>query len=60
MCPSTAPAATAARKFNILLVDDHPVVRHGLSTLINAQDDLHVCGEAADPVEALARRILDA
>ena len=54
MTPSPAPAATAARKFNILLVDDHPVVRHGLTTLINAQADLHVCGEAADPDQALA------
>jgi DNA-binding NarL/FixJ family response regulator len=31
----------------ILVVDDHPVVRHGLVALINHQADLHVVGEAA-------------
>lgn len=32
----------------ILVVDDHFVVRMGVSTLINAQDDMTVIGEAAN------------
>ena len=32
----------------ILLVDDHPIVREGLSQMINREDDLTVCGEAGD------------
>jgi DNA-binding NarL/FixJ family response regulator len=43
--------ATAKRK--IILVDDHPIVRQGLTQLIDAEDDLHVVGEAETPVEAL-------
>ena len=39
-----------ARKARILLIDDHDVVRRGLASLINAQSDLEVCGEA-DTVE---------
>lgn len=35
-------------KLRIFLADDHPVVRAGLRTLINAQDDMEVVGEAAD------------
>ena len=38
----------------ILLVDDHPIVRDGLTLLINAQDDMTVCGAASSPREALA------
>ena len=34
------------KKTNILLVDDHTVVRMGLSAIINLQADLKVCGEA--------------
>ena len=30
----------------MFIVDDHPVLRQGLGTLINAQNDLQVCGEA--------------
>ncbi len=37
----------------ILLVDDHPIVRHGLSQLIGREDDLEVCGEADHVTEAL-------
>ncbi len=40
-------------KSKIFLVDDHPLVRHGLAALINQQLDLHVCGEAGDPATAL-------
>ncbi len=39
---------------NILIVDDHPVVREGLELLIEGQADLVVCGEAASVDEALA------
>lgn len=36
----------------ILLVDDHPLMRDGLATLINRQPDLAVFGEAGDPMAA--------
>ena len=34
------------KKFRILLVDDHPIVRQGLALLIDRESDLCVCGEA--------------
>jgi DNA-binding NarL/FixJ family response regulator len=37
----------------ILLVDDHPVVRAGLSGLLASQPDFEVVGEASHGVEAL-------
>jgi DNA-binding NarL/FixJ family response regulator len=37
----------------ILIVDDHPMMRHGLSQLINREPDLLVCGEAGNAQEAL-------
>jgi len=40
-------------KTQILLVDDHPVVRDGLTTIINHQRDLNVCGGADDAHQAL-------
>jgi DNA-binding NarL/FixJ family response regulator len=36
-------------------VDDHPLVREGLTNLINGQDDLIVCGEANDSAQAIKR-----
>jgi DNA-binding NarL/FixJ family response regulator len=42
----------AARKTRVLLVDDHPIVRQGLTQLINRQGDLEVCGEAEDAFAA--------
>ena len=35
-------------KRSILIVDDHPIFRHGLAQLINQEKDLDVCGEAED------------
>jgi len=37
----------------ILLVDDHPIVRQGLRTLLEGRTGWEVVGEAADGVEAL-------
>ena len=45
------PAKSA--KSRVLIVDDHPIMRVGLATLINGQSDLVVCGEAENGHEAL-------
>ncbi len=37
----------------ILVVDDHPVVRQGLRTLLEGQSGWEVVGEASDGLEAL-------
>jgi DNA-binding NarL/FixJ family response regulator len=41
------------KRTRILLVDDHAVVRFGMSQLINRQPDLVVCGEEENASEAL-------
>ncbi|MBN2231913.1 MAG: response regulator transcription factor [Deltaproteobacteria bacterium] len=38
----------------ILIVDDHPAMRHGLGQLIENEVDLEVCGETEDRETALA------
>jgi DNA-binding NarL/FixJ family response regulator len=35
-------------KLGVFLADDHTVVREGLKSLVNAQADMHVIGEAGD------------
>ncbi|MCA2214139.1 response regulator [Jidongwangia harbinensis] len=37
----------------ILLVDDHPVVRHGLRGMLDAEPDLHVVGEASGGTDGI-------
>jgi len=37
----------------VVLVDDHALMRQGISTILSAQSDLHVVGEAASGEEAL-------
>lgn len=38
---------------SILLVDDHPIVRQGLTTLLKSEADLEIVGEAEDGPAAL-------
>ncbi len=39
----------------ILLVDDHPIVRQGLRTLLEGHSDWEVIGEASDGAEAVQK-----
>jgi DNA-binding NarL/FixJ family response regulator len=48
---SPSPKPNAHRR--ILLIDDHPMMRVGFSTLINAEPDLTVCCQANDAETAL-------
>ena len=41
------------KPIRVLLVDDHSVVRSGLSAMLSAEDDLEQVGEAADGSEAV-------
>ena len=54
-----AVEARQAGKTGVLLVDDHTVMREGLSQLLQTEEDLVVIGQAADGQEAveLARRL---
>jgi len=59
-CPhlmNTSPSRPVARKSRVFVVDDHPLVREGLTNLINGQDDLVVCGEAKNSAQAIDRII---
>ncbi len=43
------------KTIRVLLVDDHQVVRRGLRTFLEIQDDIEVVGEAGDGAEGVAR-----
>jgi NarL family two-component system response regulator LiaR len=51
--PSPKPRPPAIGKIRILLVDDHAVVRQGLRTLFELQDDMEVAGEGSSGGEAV-------
>jgi DNA-binding NarL/FixJ family response regulator len=36
------------RKIQLAIIDDHPVIRHGLRTLIELEGDMAIIGEASD------------
>lgn len=40
-------------KVRILVADDHPLVRRGMTDLVNQEEDLTVCGEAGSGQETL-------
>jgi PAS domain S-box-containing protein len=41
------------RKIRVLLADDHAVVREGIGSMLNNEEDIEVIGEAADGQEAV-------
>ncbi len=42
-------------RIRVLTVDDHPLLREGISTLINSQPDMCIVGEASTGTEAFER-----
>jgi NarL family two-component system response regulator LiaR len=42
-------------KIEVLIADDHPVVRQGLRALLELEEDIEVVGEAQDGVEAVEK-----
>jgi DNA-binding NarL/FixJ family response regulator len=46
-------AVLGAKKRQVFLVDDHAIVRQGLTQLVNREADLAVCGEAGEARTAL-------
>lgn len=51
MPKSETPAIVEKRR--VLIIDDHPIFRHGISAMINSEPDLNVCGEAGSAPAAL-------
>lgn len=43
------------KPFRVLIVDDHPLIRMGVTALLTQQPDMEVCGEAIDVDEAVAQ-----
>jgi two-component system nitrate/nitrite response regulator NarL len=46
---------TMKSRIKLLLVDDHPVVRRGISSCLARQERLSIVGEAADGIEAVRK-----
>lgn len=51
----SSSAENVSKRARIVIIEDHPVVRHGLAGLIEDEPDFHVVGLAATADEALAK-----
>ena len=51
--PRKSNTIDQAKRKQILLVDDHPLMRRGQADLLNREPDLAVCGEAGTAREAM-------
>src|SRR5580658_3743018 len=52
---SACDAISGPKRWEILLVDDHPLVLDGLAKLIGQEPDLHICERAAEIGEAFQK-----
>jgi DNA-binding NarL/FixJ family response regulator len=50
---TVAHAAEQNLKHRLLIVDDHPLVRSGIRSIIQLESDLEICGEAESQEQAL-------
>lgn len=48
---NTEKKAPMKKQYQIVILDDHPILRRGLAQLINLEPDFEVCGEAANSVD---------
>jgi two-component system response regulator NreC len=53
--PGRVPESKSPRfgRINVVLADDHPIVRQGLRAVLEAEGDITVVGEAADGLDAV-------
>jgi DNA-binding NarL/FixJ family response regulator len=51
--PKKQPPNDTPAKKRVLIVDDHPIFRAGLTSLVNLEAELTVCGEANDATQAM-------
>ena len=42
-----------SKKINVLMIDDHSSVRHGIRLMIDKTDDIKIAGEAENAEEGL-------
>lgn len=50
-----SPLGASKMALRILIVDDHEPTRRAIASLLAARLDWHVCGEASDGINAIAR-----
>jgi len=55
MLVTQAADDTSTQRVRVFLLDDHEVVRQGITALLEVQDDIEVVGEASTMAEALTR-----
>ncbi len=51
--PVSDSERTSVHRITVLIVDDHAVVRQGLRTFLELQDDIDIVGEASNGLEAI-------
>lgn len=55
MSAPESPEKAAPGKIRVMIADDHPIVREGLSKLLRLEEDIDVVGEACDGRELLEK-----
>ncbi len=53
LTPPSGSTPEASGRQRLLLIDDHPIMRHGLAQLVADEDGLEVCGQAGSAREGL-------